>query len=272
MPAQAEKCERFRQLHHGGEAFIVPNPWDVGTARILQGKGFKALATTSVGLAYTFGLADGEVPLDLVLDFCTRLTSVTDIPVTVDFEDGFARSPEGVARNIRRLAETGVAGCSIEDYDSRSATLYDFSHALERMQAAVEAVKALGMPFQLTARAENLFRGVNDMDDTIKRLQAFEAAGADVLYAPALTSLAQLREITSAIKAPFNVLAPFVKGATVRELHEHGATRISLGGALNWHAVHALMNAADEMLEQGSFGWTRDTTSKQQVRKLFDAG
>ena len=267
--SQHEKCEAFRQLHHTGEAFVIPNPWDIGSARLPQGLGFKALATTSMGLAYTLGLSDYELSLERVLACCTELAANTHVPVTVDFENGFATEPAQVARNILRLAETGVAGCSIEDYDSAKQKLYAPTLAVERIEAAVAAVKSLGMPFQLTARAENLLRGVDNLDDTIKRLHAFEAAGADVLYAPAIRSLAQLKTVTSAISRPFNVLAPFIKGATVSDLQAHGATRISLGGALNWHAVNPVLRAGREMLERGTFEWMGDVAAKNEVHDLL---
>ncbi len=269
MKSQQEKCEEFRNLHHTGAAFIIPNPWDIGSAKLLQGLGFKALATTSVGLAYTLGLSDYALPLDRLLYFCEDLASSVHIPVTVDFENGFANEPAAVAKNIRLLAETGVAGCSIEDFDSEKQGIYDFTLAVERIEAAVEAVGSLNMPFQLTARAENLLRGVDNLDDTIKRLQAFEAAGANVLYAPAIRSLAQLKIVTSEISLPFNVLAPFIKGAKVSELHAHGATRISLGGALNWHAVNPVLRAGKEMLANGTFEWTNDVAARNEIKQLL---
>ncbi len=269
MKNQQEKCEAFKQLHHTGQAFIIPNPWDIGSARVLQGLGFKALATTSMGLAYTLGRSDYELTLEQVLAFCSELAGNTELPVNVDFENGFAHEPAGVAKNILRLAETGVAGCSVEDYDPAKKGIYDFNLAVERVAAAVEAVKSLGMPFQLTARAENFLRGIDDLDDTLRRLQAFEAAGADVLYAPAVRSLAQLKTLTNGIARPFNVLAPFIKGATVNELQAHGATRISLGGALNWHAVNPVLRAGREMLERGTFEWMNDVAARNEVRDLL---
>lgn len=269
MKSQKEKCAAFRNLHYSGAAFIVPNPWDIGSARLLQGLGFKALATTSVGLAYSLGLSDYEVSLEQLLFFCSELAANTYVPVTVDFENGFASEPAAVAKNILRLAETGVAGCSIEDFDSRQQKIYGFELAVERIEAAVEAVRSLDMPFQLTARAENLLRGVDDLDDTIRRLQTFESAGADVLYAPAIKSLEQLRHVTSEISRPFNVLAPFIKNASVAALHAHGATRISLGGSLNWHAVNPVLRAGREMLEHGTFGWTSDVASRVEIKKLL---
>jgi len=269
MATQQEKCKAFKDLHHTGEAFIVPNPWDPGSAKVLEGLGFKALATTSIGLAYTLGVADYEISLDQLLAFCKALSSATNVPVTVDFENGFATKPELVAKNMERLFETGVAGCSIEDFDRDTRKVYDFTLAVERIEAAVAAVSTLDMPFQLTARAENLLRGVENLDDTVKRLKAFEAAGAHVLYAPAIRSLGQLKAVTSELSRPFNVLAPFIKGASVTELHDHGATRISLGGALNWHAVSAIIRAGKEMLATGTFDWTNDVASKDEIKVLF---
>ncbi len=270
MSEQAKKCEAFRALHYTGAAFIVPNPWDLGSAKVLQGMGFKALATTSVGLAYTYGLADGEMSLEQLLEFCGELANNTHVPITVDFENGFADTPETVAKNVVRLIETGVAGCSIEDFDAKTKRIYDFNLAVERVQAAAEVVAKLAMPFQLTARAENFFRGIDDLDDTVKRLKAFEAAGANVLYAPSIKSLQQLQLVTAELKLPFNVLAPYIKGASVADLHKHGATRISLGGALNWLAVNPVMRAASEMLDQGTFSWTNDVAAKKDVMELFN--
>lgn len=269
MITQQEKCEAFRDLHEADGAFIIPNPWDIGSAKLLQGLGFKALATTSIGLAYTFGLADYGISLDQLLSFCKELCIGTDVPITVDFENGFAVKPELIAKNIERLVETGVAGCSIEDFDIDTRVVYDFTLAVERIEAAVEKVSTLNMPFQLTARAESLFRGAGDLDETIKRLKAFEAAGANVLYAPALRSLAQLRLVTSELSKPFNVLAPFIKGASVADLRNHGAKRISLGGALNWHAVNPVIRASTEMLAHGTFNWTNDVTTKDEVKRLW---
>lgn len=269
MAVQKMKCEAFALLHQQPGAFLIPNPWDVGSARVLQGMGFKALATTSSGLAYTLGRSDGEVTLEEKLTHCSALAQNTTIPINADFENGFADDPETVAGNLLKVASTGIAGCSIEDYSRDSHSLYDFNLAVERVQAAAEAVATLKMPFQLTARAENLLRGVNDLDDTIQRLQAFEAAGAHVLYAPGIRSLQQLQQITSAVKAPFNVLAPFIADASVTDFAAAGAKRISVGGALNWAAVAPLLQAGQEMLKQGTFSWTAATASGQEVNKLL---
>jgi 2-methylisocitrate lyase-like PEP mutase family enzyme len=268
-PFQKIKCEEFEKLHQQKDAFLIPNPWDTGSARILQGLGFKALATTSAGLAYTLGRADGEVTLDEKLVHCTSLAENTQIPINVDFENGFADAPEEVANNVLKLIATGVAGCSVEDFSRDDLQLYDFNLAVERVQAAVEVVNNLDMPFQLTARAENLLRGVNDIDDTIKRLQAFEAAGANVLYAPGINSLEQLRQVTSELNRPFNVLAPFFRGVTVDEFSEAGAQRISVGAALNRVSISPLLKAGKEMLSQGTFSWTGEMASGVEVEGLM---
>jgi 2-methylisocitrate lyase-like PEP mutase family enzyme len=269
MTSQLEKCERFAVLHKQDSAFVIPNPWDVSSAKILEGLGFQALATSSAALAYTLGRADGEVLLEEKLDHCTRLAQATSIPINVDFENGFADDPKGVSVNVLRVAETGIAGCSIEDFARDTHILYDFNLAVERIQAAVEAVATLAMPFQLTARAENLLRGVDDLDDTIKRLQAFSAAGADVLYAPGLTSLTQLQQVTSEIDRPFNVLAPFFKGISVAEFSAAGAQRISVGSALNSACISPLLSAAKEMIEHGTFSWTAGMASGTEVQALL---
>ena len=180
----------FRALHEQASAFIIPNPWDVGTASILAALGFRALATTSAGMAFSLGVPDGYVSREAVLAHCRTIVSATDLPVSADLEKGFGDSPESVAETIRDAAETGLAGCSIEDYTGDDANpIFAFDLAVERISAAVEASRALPHDFVLTARGENLIRGRNDLDDTIKRLQAFEAAGADVLYAPGLRDL-----------------------------------------------------------------------------------
>ncbi len=269
MPSQAEKCARFIDLHQRDGAFLIPNPWDVGSARLLEALGFDALATTSAGLANAIGCADGEVTLEDKLEHCARLAEATSIPINVDFENGFADDPSTVAKNVCRIAETGVAGCSVEDFSRDAQTLYDFNLALERVQAAAEAVASLAIPMQLTARAENLLRGVDDLDDTIKRLQAFSKAGAHVLYAPGLNSLAQVRQVTAAIDKPFNVLSVFFQGASVADFAEAGAKRISVGSALNWVSINAVLSAGKEMLEHGTFEWTAGMASRKEVEALL---
>jgi 2-methylisocitrate lyase-like PEP mutase family enzyme len=269
MISQKEKCESFAALHRQPGAFLIPNPWDTGSARLLQGLGFSALATTSAGFAYALGKTDGEVSLEEKLQHCTAVASATEIPVNADFENGFADDPRDVARNVLRVATTGVAGCSVEDFGRDTKAIYDFDLAVERVHAAAEAVATLGMPFQLTARAENLLRGVNDLDDTVRRLQAYTAAGADVLYAPGVASLDQLRQVTAELDKPFNALAVFFSRATVPELADAGAKRISVGSALAWAALHPVIEAGKEMLDRGSFDWTAKMASGAEVAKYL---
>jgi len=245
MPNQSEKARTFQALHENRETFIIPNPWDADSALLLQQAGFKALATTSSGFAQTLGKADGEISLDEKLQHCRLLASVTDIPISADFEHGFADAPEAAAANLLKLAETGVAGGSIEDY-SRSA-IYDFELAVERIAACAEAVATLDIPFTLTARAEGLLRKTCTLDEAIRRLQAFEKAGADVLYAPALKSLEEVDELMSAVSKPVNVLAPFMPGVTLADYAARGVARISVGGALAGKIRKATLAAANHL-------------------------
>ncbi len=269
MTNQAEKCAALAALHSGTDTFVIPNPWDVGSARLLQGLGFAALATTSAGFAYTLGRADGEVSLEEKLAHCTALAAATAIPVSVDFENGFADDPDTVAQNVLAVAATGVAGCSIEDYARDTHTLYPFELAVERVRAAAAAVASLDVAFQLTARAENLLRGVDDLDDTIARLRAFEAAGAHVLYAPGLTTLAQLSEVTGAVSRPVNVLAPMFRDTTVDDFARAGARRVSLGSALAWATVNPLLQGSAEMLDHGTFGWLGGMAASKTINALL---
>ncbi len=269
MPTQLEKCAVLEGLHRVEAAWIIPNPWDVGSAKLLQGLGFKALATTSSGFAYSLGRADGEVSIEEKLQHCSQLCAATDIPINADFENGYSEQQAGMAENIQRLAETGIAGFSIEDYSRDHHKLYEFSEAVERVQLAAETIASLGLPIQLTARAENLLRGTIDIEDTIKRLQAFAAVGADVLYAPGVKTHAHLRQITSSVEKPFNVLASFMPESTVAQFSASGATRISLGGALNSAAIHPMLAAGAEMLEQGTFDWLGSRADAALVNKLL---
>ena len=264
MTTTLEKAERFRELHAREGAFVIPNPWDVGSARLLEGLGFVALATTSSGFAWTLGRSDGRVSLDEALEHSRSLAGATSIPLSADLENGYADDPATVARTIDRAAEAGASGGSIEDWSGEA--IYDFTLAVERIHAAAEAAHALEIPFTLTARAENLIRGRDDLGDTLRRLQAFEAAGADVLYAPGLKTLDEVRAVTSAVTKPVNVLAPLVRGATVSELAAAGAKRLSVGGALTMASVAPLLRAGREMRERGSFGWLAETASWGDVR------
>lgn len=273
MSTQLDKANRFKALHERKGAFIIPNPWDIGSARMLAGLGFEALATTSAGFANSIGLNDGDIKLQHAIQHCRELAAATDLPVNADLENGFADDPRQAAQTIVLAGRAGVVGGSIEDYSGEeSQTIYDFALAVERVHAAVEAARSLDFPFMLTARAENLLRGRNDLDDTIRRLQAFEAAGADVLYAPGLTTLDQVRLVTSAVSKPVNVLAPMISGATVTQLAEAGARRLSVGGALARVAVTALVRAGEKMRDEGSFSWTAGLTSSAEVKKLLRAG
>lgn len=269
MTSQREKCQAFDQLHRQAGIFLIPNPWDLGSAKLLQGMGFKALATTSAGAAFSLGCSDGEITLEQKLAHCTQLANATSIPLNADFENGFATEPQKVANNVLRAVETGIAGCSIEDFDRDAKTLYEFGLAVERVSAAAEAVASLDFPFLITARAENLIRGVKDLDDTINRLQAFAEAGADVLYAPGLSTLDQLREVNNAVNKPLNVLAPFFAGVSVDELAGAGAKRVSVGSALNLAAVNTVMASCREMLEQGTFAWTANMANSGELKRLI---
>jgi len=246
---QQERGAAFRALHEG-ESFLIPNPWDAGSARVLEALGFKALATTSSGFAFTLGRLDGGATRDDVVAHVRALTQASNLPVSVDLENGYGPAPEDAAKAIARVAEAGAVGGSIEDYDPAGA-LYPLEQAVERVAAASEAAKGLGFPFMLTGRAENHIRGNPDLDDTIARLQAYERAGADVLYAPGLRTTDEIRTVCEAVGKPVNVLAR--PQLTVREIVDAGAQRISVGGSLAWVAVSAMAAAAEQMRDEGSF-------------------
>jgi 2-methylisocitrate lyase-like PEP mutase family enzyme len=246
---QDQKAADFRELHQG-EPFIIPNPWDAGSDKVMQALGFKALATTSSGFAFTLGRLDGHATPDEVLRHTADLAAASSLPVSVDLENGYGREPEKAAAAITRAAEAGAVGGSIEDFDP-AGEIYDFGHAVERVAAACEAARALSFPFTLTARAENHVRDNPDLDDTIARLQAFEQAGADVLYAPGLRNGEEIRAVSEATSKPLNVLAH--PRLSMSEVVEAGGRRISVGGGLTWVAVAAMAGAAQEMLESGDF-------------------
>ena len=261
----------FRALHAEPGAFIIPNPWDVGTARILAALGFRALATTSAGMAFSLGVPDGYVSREAVLAHCRAIVGATDLPVSADLEKGFGDSPERVVDTIRAAAETGLAGCSIEDYTGDDANpIFAFDLAVERISAAVEASRALPHDFVLTARCENLIRGRIDLDDTIRRLQAFEAAGADVLYAPGLRDLESIRTVCAAVGKPVNVLMG-MPGATfcLDELAEAGVKRVSVGSALARAAFGAFVTGAREMADEGCFQFTQEAIGTAELNHLF---
>jgi 2-methylisocitrate lyase-like PEP mutase family enzyme len=247
MTRRARKGAAFRALHEGAP-FVIPNPWDVGSARVLEALGFEALATTSSGFAFTLGRLDGGATLDEVCAHVAAIDAVTDVPLSVDLENGYAVDADGVARAIARVAEAGAAGASIEDWDP-DGRLYEREEAVERVAAAVAAARALEAPFVLTARAENHIRGNPDLEDTVARLRAYEEAGADVLYAPGLRTPEEIRAVCGAVGRPVNVLA--LGNLTLAEIVEAGAQRISVGGGLAWVAVRALADAAQAIREDG---------------------
>ena len=249
MTNQEQKAHRFRELH-AGEPFVIANPWDAGSARVLAAMGFHALASTSSGFAFTLGRLDGDVTLDDVVEHAASLDRATDLPVSVDLENGYGDDPESAALAVARVAEAGAVGGSIEDYDGQGR-LYDLEHAVERVAAAVESVRGLGWPFTLTARAENHIRGNPDLHDTIARLQAFEAAGADVLYAPGIRTPDEIRAVCESVSKPVNVLAR--RDLSLAEMVDAGAQRISIGGAMTWSAVDALVAAASAIRDRGDF-------------------
>ncbi len=266
--ASTDKGKIFRALHTGRSAFIIPNPWDIGTAKLLASFGFKALATTSAGFAFSRGLQDGGVGFEAMIHHCREVAGATDLPVSADLEKGKGDSAESAAETIFAAEAAGLAGCSIEDHSGDpDDPIYDFSHAVERVAAAVEAARSLKRDFVFTARAENFLWGRNDIDDTIKRLRAFEEAGADVLYAPGLTDVETVRIICDAVGKPVNVLA--VPGFTVADLAQAGAKRISLGSKLTTFAFGMLQTAAREMLEDGTFGFSRAGMPFAKAQALF---
>jgi 2-methylisocitrate lyase-like PEP mutase family enzyme len=247
--SQEQKAAAFEALHVG-EPFVIPNPWDAGSARLLAALGFKALASTSSGFAFTLGRPDGKATLDEVVAHTAMLARATSLPVSIDLENGYGADPESAALAVARVAEAGAVGGSIEDYDP-AGHIYDRDHAVERVAAAVEAARGLPFPFVLTARAENHIRGNPDLDDTISRLQAFERAGADVLYAPGLRSGEEIRTVCEALSKPVNVLAR--PNLSLAELVDAGAQRVSVGGALTWVAAGAVASAATEIRDHGDF-------------------
>jgi 2-methylisocitrate lyase-like PEP mutase family enzyme len=273
MRPQADKAEAFRALHARPGAFIIPNPWDAGTARLLASLGFEALATTSLGLANSLGRVDGAnaVTRQEVLDNCRAIAGATELPVNADLENGYADAPREAAEMVRLAAEAGVVGASIEDATGDPARpIYDFALAVERVHAAVEVARALSVPFMLTARAENLLHGRPDLDDTIQRLQAFEKVGADVLYAPGLRDLATIRTVTAAVRRPVNVVMSAADPAlTLRELAEAGVKRVSVGGALSRLALAAFLDGAREMKDRGAFTWVRRTVPSKELKTVF---
>jgi 2-methylisocitrate lyase-like PEP mutase family enzyme len=247
-PTQQQKGEAFRALHKG-DPFVIPNPWDAGSAKVLAGLGFKALTTTSGGLAFALGHPDGAVALDEMAVHVAALSEATDLPLAVDLENGYGPRPEDAARAVTTAAESGAVGGSIEDWDRDEKRLYEMDEAVERIVAAAEAARALDYPFVLVGRAENHLRGNPDLDDTIARLNAYAEAGADVLYAPALLTADDIKAVCNAVSKPVNVLTFAQLGLTAREIFDAGAQRISVGSGLTWVAMNPVVEAAEKMLE-----------------------
>jgi 2-methylisocitrate lyase-like PEP mutase family enzyme len=271
MRTQAEKAAAFRALHERPGAFIIPNPWEAGTAKLLTTLGFEALATTSLGLANMLGCADSKVTRGQVIANCRVIAEATELPVNADLENCFAHEPEAAAETIRLAAEAGVVGGSIEDYTGDETNpIYEFDLAVARVRAAAQVAHALPAPFLLTARAENLIHGRTDMADTIRRLQAFAAAGADVLYAPGLRNLDEVRQVVRAVNRPVNVVTGWLDAdITLAQLSEAGAKRISVGGALSRLALATFVKAARAMRQDGSFAWMHDMIGIAELRTLL---
>jgi 2-methylisocitrate lyase-like PEP mutase family enzyme len=273
MKTALEKVAAFRALHERPGAFVIPNPWDAGTARLLASLGFEALATTSLGLANSLGRVDGTngVSRAQVIENCRVIAAATDLPVNADLENGYAHEPRAAAEIIRLAAGAGISGGSIEDATGETdRPIYDFQQAVERVQAAVEVARALPVPFLLTARAENLLHGRLDLDDTIRRLQAFEKVGADVLYAPGVRDLATIQTVVSSVSKPVNVVMSAADpDLTVAQLAGVGVKRISVGGALSRLALAAFLKGAREMAERGAFTWMRDTVPSKELKDVF---
>lgn len=269
--SQEEKARRFKALHEQPGAFVIPNPWDAGTAVLLTGAGFEALATTSAGLAFSLGLRDaGGMNRQQVLDNVRAIADATPLPVSADLENCYADEPEEAAKTLALAAEAGAVGGSIEDATGNpSKPIYDFTLSVERVAAAVEAARRLPFPFTLTARAENFLYGRNDLDDTLKRLQAFEKAGADVLYAPALPGIEAIETVCSTIKKPVNILAGARQTFSIQVLAEAGAKRISLGSALNRAALGAFLRAVREIKDQGTVNFVADTVPYAEIMRLM---
>ena len=273
MATQAEKASAFRALHHRDGAFIIPNPWDIGTARILAYLGFEALATTSAGYAFSAGQRDFTIGRDRMMAHVAEIAAATDLPVSADLENGFEDAPESVAVTIRLGAAAGLAGGSIEDSTGRPRDpIYAHELAVERIRAAAEAARSLPFPFTLTARAENYLVGRPDLEDTIQRLQAYQEAGANVLYAPGLTSKEDIAAVVESVDRPVNVVMG-LQGVqlSLAELSAIGVKRVSVGSALTRAALGAFLRAAREMREHGTFEFAAEAVSYREISSMFEA-
>jgi len=272
MRTQAEKAETFRGLHHRDHAFIIPNPWDVGTARLLETLGFEALATTSAGFAFSIGTPDGAVGREQMLVHAAQIAAATDLPVSADLENCYADDPQGAADTVRLAAKAGLAGCSVEDVpEGRGRGPYELSLAAERVRAAAEAAHSMPFPFTLTARAENYIIGRPDLRDTIARLQAFQEAGADVLYAPGLKTREEIVAVVRSVDRPVNVIMG-LQGVQLNldELSEMGVKRISVGSALSRGALSTFYRAALQMKEHKTFTFAEDALKVRELNAMFE--
>jgi 2-methylisocitrate lyase-like PEP mutase family enzyme len=273
MRTQAERAQIFRALHERPGIFVMPNPWDAGTAKLFASLGFEALATTSLGLANALGRVDGALAIsrDELIANCRQIASATELPVNADLENGYADDPAEAATIFKLAADAGIVGGSIEDASGDPAKpIYDFNLAVERVAAAAEVAHALPFPFTFTARAENFLHGRRDLDDTVRRLQAFASAGADVLYAPGLRDLETIRQVVAAVGKPLNVVMSAADPElTAQQLADVGVKRISVGGALSRLAFAAVRDAAVAMRDGGSFQWVRDTMPTQDLKAIF---
>ena len=270
---QEEKARRFRSLHEGPGAFVIPNPWDIGSARLLALMGFQALASSSAGYAFTLGRCDNQVGREEMMVHVAELVAATDLPVSADLENGFGDEPETVAETIRQAAAAGLVGGSIEDSTTRAADpIYARDLAAERVRAAAEVVRGLPFPFTLTARAENFLLGRKDLADTIGRLQAYQEAGADVLYAPGLTSLEDIRTVVASVDRPVNVIMGLAGvRLSVHDLSSVGVRRISVGSSFARAAIGAFLRAAREVQEHGTFTFADEAATSREVSELFKA-
>jgi|SRR3974390_666612 len=268
---QKERAERFRVLHAGPGAFVIANAWDTGSAKILEGLGFPAVATSSAAAAMAIGKKDGQLTREEALAHAGDVVRATEVPVSADLENGFGDRPEAVAETVELAAAVGLAGCTIEDSTGNaSRPVYDLELATERIAAGAEAARKLGCPFMLTARAHNLLYENPDLNETIRRLQAYEWAGADVLFAPGLPSLAAVQQVCESIRKPFNFMVGMKeKSFSVRELEDAGVRRISLATSLYRAAMSGLLDAAQEVLQSGSFGFVDRSTSTAELLKLM---
>jgi 2-methylisocitrate lyase-like PEP mutase family enzyme len=270
MPTTAEKRAEFRRLHQSG-CFVIPNPWDIGTTRALQNMGFKALATTSAGFAWSAGRGDGAVKRQEMLAHIAELSAAADVPMNADFENGYAHAPAEVAESVRLCCETGVSGLSIEDYTGdKDNPLYAFDDAVARIKAARGAIDKAGGDVLLTGRSEGFIRGRPDMDETVRRLKAFAAAGADCLYAPGLTTKEQIATVVKAVAPkPVNILMGMPSEITVADITELGGRRISVGGSLARSAWGAFLRTAKLIAEQGSFKGFADAAPGPEIMKVL---